>query len=290
MPDGYESGADTEIPGRDGIGDASRRDVAVSRRGDVAVSRRGVCPYLLRDVDGTLAEPEQAASDDNRCVALGGPRVLSAQQQELVCLRPAHLDCPRYRRAVSRPGGPGPGLLRLTAVPRAVGVSLLLLAISAGVSFGFVLQRGGLDLPPVTTPDSTEAAMATGAPGATASFASPSPSSAAPTQTLGASATVSPTPRATTRPTARPTPRPTPAPAASAPVASGVPSASRLALLTRCPDRAGCYIYTVRAGDNLTSIAAWFGVPLATVYDWNPRLKGSVIQPGLQIRIPTPTR
>ena len=57
-----------------------------------------------------------------------------------------------------------------------------------------------------------------------------------------------------------------------------------------CPGQAGCYVYTIRAGDNLTSIAHWFGVPLATVYAWNPTLKAGAIQPGDQIRIPTPTR
>ena len=57
-----------------------------------------------------------------------------------------------------------------------------------------------------------------------------------------------------------------------------------------CPGQAGCYVYTVRAGDNLTSIARWFGVPLDTIYAWNPTLKTATIQPGDQIRIPPPTR
>ncbi|HEY4752959.1 MAG TPA: LysM domain-containing protein, partial [Candidatus Limnocylindrales bacterium] len=89
-------------------------------------------------------------------------------------------------------------------------------------------------------------------------------------------------PTATPRPV--PTPRPTPAGAA------GTASASRLAVLRPCAGQAGCYVYSVRAGDNLFSIAHWFGVPLSSIYAMNPTVQRSGIHPGMQLRIPTPTR
>ncbi|MFN8630812.1 MAG: LysM domain-containing protein [Chloroflexota bacterium] len=88
-------------------------------------------------------------------------------------------------------------------------------------------------------------------------------------------------------PTEAPTAEPSTAPK---PSASGVPSASRLAVLKPCPGKTGCYIYAIRSGDNLFSIAHWFGVPLDTVYAWNPTVKKTGIHPGMEIKIPTPTR
>ncbi len=62
-------------------------------------------------------------------------------------------------------------------------------------------------------------------------------------------------------------------------------------MLTPCSDQADCYIYTVRVGDNLYSIANWFGIPLSTIYAWNPQYEnGTVLKAGQQIRMPPPTR
>ena len=49
-------------------------------------------------------------------------------------------------------------------------------------------------------------------------------------------------------------------------------------------------IYTVRAGDNLFSIARYYGHPLSTIYAWNPQYPGTRLRPGAQIRMPPPTR
>lgn len=94
------------------------------------------------------------------------------------------------------------------------------------------------------------------------------------------------TPAADPTPVPDPTPAPTPDPT---PVPIG--SSDRYALLAPCPDQAGCYIYTVRAGDNLHSIARWFGIPPGTIYAWNPQYQpGTVLMADQQIRMPAPGR
>ncbi len=245
----------------------------------------GVCPFFRREVDGKLFAPLDEPDDGNRCVAIGGPRPQSVRQQELVCLHPAHADCPRYLRGAMLLAEPPP---RATpAVPRATLAALLVLVLSAGISFGFVVQRGGIDLP---------ATGAGASPTGLAIIASPTPAAtpgptgvpASPSESLvpAPEATASPTPAPTPVPTVEPTPSPT-----AAPTATPQPTSDRYALLTPCTDQADCYTYTVRAGDNLFSIANYFGVPLDTVYAWNPKYaNGAGLRAGDQIRMPPPTR
>ncbi len=255
------------------------------------------CPFLRLESAAGLLDPVPAPDGRHRCVAIGGPRLVSAQQQELVCLGPAHVDCPRFRRATARPGG---GLVaRLPAMPPAIAASLAVLALSATISFGFVVARGGIDLPAGTgssgTAGASGGAVQPSAPGS-ASTAPVGPS-ASPGGGAGASQgagsgpgqTGAPEPSPSLAPGASGGPAPTAPPASPSAAPQGGPSASRLAVLKPCPGKSGCYVYTIRAGDNLYSIAHWFGVPLDTVYAWNPAVK-SGIRPGMAIRIPTPTR
>jgi hypothetical protein len=46
----------------------------------------------------------------------------------------------------------------------------------------------------------------------------------------------------------------------------------------------------VRRGDNLFSIANYFGVPLRRVYAMNPWLENSGLRAGQELRLPPPTR
>jgi LysM repeat protein len=47
----------------------------------------------------------------------------------------------------------------------------------------------------------------------------------------------------------------------------------------------------VRAGDNLRSIANWFGVPYDTVLSMNPQVHdAATIHAGDKLRLPAPTR
>ena len=56
-----------------------------------------------------------------------------------------------------------------------------------------------------------------------------------------------------------------------------------------CPGTSRCWIYTVRAGDNLFSIANYFGVSQDSIYDRNPFVRNG-LRPGQNLRLPPPTR
>jgi hypothetical protein len=258
----------------------------------------GVCPFFQREVAGELLAPMLLPDEANRCAAIGAPRPQSLRQQELVCLRRAHADCPRYLRGAMAVAERPPAR-RPPAVPRATLAALLVLVLSAAISFGYVVQRGGIDLPVVIaiasptvlatvespTPQATPVPTAVQSP----TGASPSPSLAptapptpmfTPAPTPAPTATIAPT--ATATPTTAPTRSPSP---------TSSPTSDRYALLTPCPDRTGCYIYTVRSGDNLFSIANYFGIPLSTIYAWNPQYaSGTHLKAGNLVRMPPPTR
>jgi LysM repeat protein len=256
-----------------------------------------VCPFFRYERGGELVTPLGMPDDGNRCAAIGAPRPQSLRQQELVCLTAAHADCPRYLRGAMtlRPGRP----TRRPAVPKATVAALLILVLSAGISFGFVVRRGGIDLPVVGEEPSSSAVavveaptvlvsadpaatvLVPTAPASSGAGASPKPSpspTAPPTPAPTPTATPAPTPTATPRPTARPNPTPT-------------PSSDRYKLLTACTDQPDCYVYKVRSGDNLYSIAHYFGISLKTIYDWNPKYaNGAHLRVGDPIRMPPPTR
>ncbi|HEY4189250.1 MAG TPA: LysM peptidoglycan-binding domain-containing protein [Candidatus Limnocylindrales bacterium] len=278
-----------------------------------------VCPFFRFELDGDLVAPLHKPDDGNRCAAIGDPRPQSARQQELVCLTSAHADCPRYLRGAMAIKDPE-AAARTSAVPRATLAAILVLVLSAGISFGFVVQRGGIELPAggadpsasaiaVVPPPSDEPqatlvvepsfepseaasvepsvdAVATPSPADSPSPTAPPTASPSPSPTLAPtpSPTLAPTAPPTVAPTVAPTPKPTPKPTAK-------PTSDRYKLLTACPDKPNCWIYRVRSGDNLYSIAHYFGVSQSTLYAWNPRYaNGAHLRTGDQIRMPPPTR
>jgi LysM repeat protein len=165
-------------------------------------------------------------------------------------------------------------------VTPAIAAALVVLAASFALSVAFVLANGGLDLPAAQRPSSPSAAVGA-APGPVATstdVAQASPAAASP------GPTTSGTPGA---PTAKPTPSPTAKPT---PGATPRSSSNRYDLLTACPNMPDCWVYVVRQGDNLFSIARYFGVPLSAVEERNPWTRTSQLVAGQKLLLPPPTR
>jgi LysM repeat protein len=141
---------------------------------------------------------------------------------------------------------------RRTLTP-AVLLAVVFTTSCALASVAFVAARGGLDLP-LAMPAASGVARARIAPSA-----APSP--------VG---TIAPAPSATA-PSASGTPEPTPAPTTS-PAPTPGPSPDPLTALPACPDHPGCYEYTVRRGDTLSTISDRWGISLAILEALNPRL------------------
>ncbi|MEW5991936.1 MAG: LysM domain-containing protein [Chloroflexota bacterium] len=246
------------------------------------------CPFLRSvDDDGRLRLPVEAVDPRNRCVATGAADPQDAAQQRMLCLTAGHVSCRRYLSGVAAPVDPagpaaadGPtqpparGRGARTLTPAVVAASAFLVA-SASAAIAFVAVRGGIDLPIASPPGPSQVAVA-----------SPTPTTGL-EPTPVASPTTAPTPPSTVAPTTSataPPPSPTPAP-------TPLPTSDRYALLEPCPSTPDCYIYTVRTGDNLQSIAGYFGVPYQTVLDLNPQIADpSIIQPGDEVTLPPPTR
>ena len=261
-----------------------------------------ICPFLRTVVDGeALGPPVENPDPANRCVALHEPVPQSLRQQDLVCLSTAHVNCPRYMRgSVGLPAPVEPVTATRTvaaaAAPRivtpvatrtvapattrtmtpATGAALALFGLAFLVSVGFVVATGGLTL--------TAAAPTASLGGAVLGEVETAPPS--PIATPEPTPIPTPTATASPSPSPSPTPEPTPTPARTA---KPKPTSDRFALLRPCPKTPDCYIYVVRSGDNLFSIARYFGVPLKTVQAMNPWTKSGLVA-GRDLRIPTPTR
>ncbi len=242
-----------------------------------------ICPFLHAvGSDGVLGAPVRWPDPANRCTALGDVAPQSIRQQEYACLASAHVNCPRFVRGVNLIAEASPPATNagLQLTPAIVG-ALLVLAASFALSVGFVVANGGMDLPVAPT-GSPQAAVASVAPSQAASPApgtspvagtSAEPSADASIESETAAPSIAPTP--TPIPTLTPSPRPT---------------SDRYALLEPCPDAPDCWIYTVRSGDNLVSIARYFGVPFEVVIELNPWTRTTQLVAGQELRLPPPTR
>jgi nucleoid-associated protein YgaU len=121
------------------------------------------------------------------------------------------------------------------ALTPAVLLAALFATACAGVSIAFTAARGGLQVPPpagsglvaAASPSSAEASPAATTEPTGVAAISPVPSLAVPSATPAG-------------PSVEPTP---------------IPSIDPLAALPACPDHPGCYLYTVRRGDTLSTIS-----------------------------------
>jgi LysM domain len=248
-----------------------------------------ICPFLRAiDENDVLGQPVESPDPANRCAALREAVPQSLRQQELVCLTSGHVNCPRYVRGshVPIPIEPVTAVIGSRAVTPAIGGALVVLAIAFLVSLAFVVTNDGLRLdaaaPTLPGTGAVLGEVQTAAPtSAPAVLPTPEPTSS-PSPTASPMPTATPSPAPTETPTATPTvvPGPTPTPK---------PSSARYALLTPCPDAPNCFIYRIRAGDNLYSIANYFGVSFTTLQAMNPWTKTG-LQIGRALRMPPPTR
>ena len=250
-----------------------------------------ICPFL-RAVDGTnrLVAPVETPDPANRCAALRDPVPQSLRQQELVCLASGHVSCPRYLRgAVVITEAPAAAVRPGRSVSPAVLGSVLVLVMAASASLAFVLVRGGLELA-VAAPTRTPAASVDAVAQVSASPVTTAAPTPVPTATPSLAPTPSPSPSPSPTPTPTPSPSPTPTPTPTAePTPRPTPTSDRFALLRPCPGTPRCWIYRVRAGDNLYSIANYFGVSQDSIYDRNPFVRNG-LRPGQDLRLPPPTR
>jgi LysM domain len=249
-----------------------------------------ICPFLRAADQGSLTVPIERADPANRCAALAEAVPQSLRQQELVCLTTGHINCPRYLRgAAVMTETPTPVVREGRAMSPAMLGSLVVLVMALSASVAFVLARGGaLSIGPTGSPVAS-------APVASAPVAvvSPSVASLAPAASPSVIAQATPTPAPTPTPTAAPTPSPSPKPTPDPTprrTARPSPSSDRYQLLRACPGTPRCYIYRVRSGDNLFSIAHYFGVSMDSLYARNPWLRNSGLRAGQQLRMPPPTR
>lgn len=245
-----------------------------------------VCPFL-RAVDETdrLILPVEAPDPANRCAALREAVPQSLRQQELVCLASGHVNCPRYLRgAVVIAEAPDPVVKTGRTITPAILGSLLVLVMALSASVAFVMSRGGMELAaavPTASPASSVAVVAQ----ASATPALTNAPTATRTPTPAPTPSPSPTPSATPSLAPTPTPRPT-----AKPTAQPVARSNRYDVLRACPSTPNCWIYTVRSGDNLYSIANWFGISLDSIYARNPWTRTQPLRAGQELRLPPPTR
>lgn len=140
---------------------------------------------------------------------------------------------------------------RRTLTP-AVLLATVVLVVCAVVSISFVAANGGLRVPQL-------AAAQSAGPTDGSAIASPQPATPQPTLLL------EPTPGASVATPSASPPGPSAAP-------TPVPSSDPLTALPGCPDHPGCYLYTVKRGDTLSTIGDHWLISVSLLEFLNPQV------------------
>ena len=146
---------------------------------------------------------------------------------------------------------------RRTLTP-AVLLATAFTVVCAVVSLAFVAANGGLSVPQLVAAASSRPTPlpASSGPG--------TPPPATPTGTPEATPGTGPSPGASPAPTASP-PGPSPEP-------TPIPSLDPLTVLPACPDHPGCYEYTIRRGDTLSTISDHWLISISILEVLNPQV------------------
>jgi nicotinate-nucleotide--dimethylbenzimidazole phosphoribosyltransferase len=250
-----------------------------------------ICPFLRAVAsDDHLAFPVESPDAANRCASMHEAVPQSLRQQELVCLTANHVNCPRYLRGAADTATevPATRVRPKAMMTPAISAALIILALSFGASVVFGLANGGLAMPSHAAASASAASATSVAAGSTATPAATSRTTPTPVATSSAGSTAAPTPAPTPSSSASPAPTQTASSAVTGPTPT--PASTRSKLLKPCPNKSNCWIYTVKSGDNLFSIAKYFGVPLSKVKSLNPWTKTESLRAGKKLILPNPTR
>lgn len=153
--------------------------------------------------------------------------------------------------------GSGSGPAGRRAMTPAVLLAAVFAATCAAASIAFVAAHGGLEVPNLLPAASgIAAAIPSSTAGAVSSATTPS---------LAPSFAPTPQPSPTAGSSAIPTTEPTGP-------ATPVPTLDPLAALQACADHPGCYEYTIRRDDTLSTIADRWLIPIATLEVLNPQV------------------
>jgi hypothetical protein len=200
----------------------------------------------------------------------------------------------RIKRRIAELAGPpsGAGVVGLQPVRGSLGLSeahwrlsrdtsVVLILLGAGMSL--LLAVAGAGAPTGAVLEATSSQTPEPTPTAIVRATSASSAASGPTEPPRSTASPATAPPAALPPTAPPR-------AASAARAPGG-TTERLAAVTACRAQPDCFVYVVRRGDNLVSIANWFGIPYDELLAWNPQVRdpGHILA-GERITLPRPRR